>query len=101
MVESAVSFNIDTEVTPAYYEELIKYAYQNYVLSNGRNFTNVSQSSFYGTHVLNFTAVDPNGKWAVNAEMKTGKPIQITLQPNTAGVPLVVLNRLREDLIIV
>ena len=101
MAESAVSFSIDTEVTPAYYEELIKYTYQNYVLSNGRNFTNVSQSSFNGTHVLSFTAVDPNGKWNVNAEMKTGKPIQITLQPSDAGVPLVVLDRLREDLIIV
>ena len=101
MAESAVSFSIDTEVTPAYYEELIKYTYQNYVLSNGRNFTNVSQSSFNGTHVLSFTAVDPNRKWNVNAEMKTGKPIQITLQPSDAGVPLVVLDRLREDLIIV
>jgi len=101
MAESAVSFSIDTEVTPAYYEELIKYTYQNYVLSNGRNFTNVSQSSFNGTHVLSFTAVDPNGKWNVNAEMKIGKPIQITLQPSDAGVPLVVLDRLREDLIIV
>ncbi len=101
MAKSAVSFSIDTEVTPAYYEELIKYTYQNYVLSNGRNFTNVSQSSFNGTHVLSFTAVDPNRKWNVNAEMKTGKPIQITLQPSAAGVPLVVLDRLREDLIIV
>ena len=100
MAESAVSFSIDTEVTPAYYEELIKYTYQSYVLPNGKRFTNVSQSSFNGTYVLTFTAVDPNGKWNVNAEMKTGKPIQITLQPSDAGVPKAILDRLREDLII-
>ena len=100
MAEPAVSFSIDTEVTSAYYEELIKYTYQSYVLPNGKRFTNVSQSSFNGAHVLTFTAVDPNGKWNVNAEMKTGKPIQITLQPSDAGVPKAVLDRLREDLII-
>ncbi|PIU59447.1 hypothetical protein COS86_04245, partial [Candidatus Bathyarchaeota archaeon CG07_land_8_20_14_0_80_47_9] len=68
MAESSVSFSIDTEVTPAYYEELIKYTYQNYVLPNGKRFTNVSQSSFDGTYVLSFTALDPNGKWHVNVE---------------------------------
>jgi heat shock protein HtpX len=100
MAESAVSFSIDTEVTPAYYEELIKYTYQNYVLPNGKRFTNVSQSSFDGTYVLSFTALDPNGKWHVNVEMKTGKPIQITMQRSDAGVPQAVLDRFREDLII-
>ena len=100
MAESAVSFSIDTKVTPAYYEELIKYTYQNYVLPNGKRFTNVSQSSFDGTYVLSFTALDPNGKWHVNVEMKTGKPIQITMQRSDAGVPQAVLDRLREDLII-
>jgi heat shock protein HtpX len=100
MAESAVSFSIDTEVMPAYYEELIKYTYQNYVLPNGKRFTNVSQSSFDGTYVLSFTALDPNGKWHVNVEMKTGKPIQITMQRSDAGVPQAVLDRLREDLII-
>jgi heat shock protein HtpX len=100
MAESAVSFSIDTEVTPAYYEELIKYTYQNYVLPNGKRFTNVSQSSFDGTYVLSFTALDPNGKWHVNVEVKTGKPIQITMQRSDAGVPQAVLDRLREDLII-
>jgi heat shock protein HtpX len=100
MAEPA-SFSIDTEVTPAYYEELIKYTYQNYVLPGGKNFTNVSQSSFDGTYVISFTMLDPNGKWHVNAEMKTGKPIQITLQPSDADVPKAVLDRLREDLIIV
>jgi heat shock protein HtpX len=100
MAESAVSFNIDTEVTPAYYEELIKYTCQNYVLPDVKRFTNVSQSSFDGTYVLSFTALDPNGKWHVNVEVKTGKPIQISMQRSDAGVPQVVLDRLREDLII-
>jgi len=101
MLEEGISFSIDTEVTPAYYAELIKYAYQNYVLPAGKNFTNVSQSSFNETHIINFTAVDPSGKWHVNVEMKTGKLIQITLKPSGAEVPQTFLDGLREELIIV
>jgi len=101
MAESAFSFSIDTEVTPAYYEELIKYTYQNYVLPMEKYFTNVNQLAFDGNHILRFTALDPDGKWHVDVEMKTGKPIQVTMQPSEAGVPKTVLARLREDLIIV
>jgi len=101
MAESAVSFTIDTEVTSAYYEELVKYTYQNYVLPMGKHFTNVNQAIFDGNYVLSFTALDPDGKWRVDVEMKTGKPIQVTMQPSDAAVPQPAINRLREDLIII
>jgi len=101
LVESVVSFSIDTEVTPAYYEELVKYMYQNYVLPMGKYFTNVSQVAFNGNYFLSFTALDPDGKWRIAVEMKTGKPIQVTMRPSDASVPQSALDRLREDLIIV
>ena len=101
MAESAFSFSIETEVTPAYYAELIKYTYEKYVSPLRKNFTNVNQSVVDGEHVLSFTALDPNGKWHIDVAMKTGKPIQVTMQPSDATVPSTVLNRLKEDLIIV
>ena len=90
--------SVNAEIMPAYYGEFIRYSYQNYVLPNGKRFTNVSQSLPDGTPVLSFTALCSNGKSYVNAEMKVGKPIQITLQPSDADVPQDFLNRLREDL---
>jgi len=101
MAESAFSFSIETEVTHAYYAELIKYTYEHYVSPLGKNFTNVNQSVVDGEHVLNFTALDPNGKWHIDVAMKTGKPIKVTMQPSDATVPLTALDRLKEDLIIV
>jgi len=101
MAESMFSFSIETEVTPAYYDELIKYTYEKYVSPMGKNFTNVNQSVVDGDYVLNFTVLDPNGKWHVDIAMKTGKPIQVTMQPSDATVPLTVLDRIKEDLIIV
>jgi len=101
MADSTFSFSIETEVTPAYYDELIKYVNENYVLSRTKNFTNVNQSVVDGEHVLSFTVLDPNGKWHIDVVMKTGKPIQVTMQPSDAGVPSAVLDRIEEDLIIV
>jgi heat shock protein HtpX len=101
MAESAFSFSIETEVTPAYYDELIKYVNQNYVSPSGKNLTNVNQSVVDGDFVLNFTSQDPNGKWHIDVVMKTGKPIQVTMQPSDASVPSTVLDRIKEDLIII
>ena len=100
MAELVVSFSIDTEVTPAYYEELIRYTYNKYILPNGKRFTNVGQTSFDGTYVLSFTALAPDGKRYVNVEMKTGKPIEITMQRSDVSVPQTFLDMLREDLTI-
>jgi heat shock protein HtpX len=101
MTDSAVSFSIETEVTPAYYGELIKYTYEKYVSPMGKNFTNVNQSLIDGNYVLSFTVLDPDGKWHIDIAMKTGKPVQVTMQPSDATVPSSVLDRLKEDLIIV
>jgi heat shock protein HtpX len=101
MGESAYSFNIETEVTPAYYEELIKYTYENYVLPMGKGVANISQSVVDGDHVLNFTTLDSDGKWHIDVSMKTGKPIQVTMKPSDAAVSSATLDRMREDLIIV
>jgi len=101
MAKSAFSFSIETEVTPAYYDELIKYAYENYVVPMGKNFTKVNQSVVDGDYVLSFTALAPDGKWHIDVAMKTGKPIQVTMQPSDASVPKAVLDRVKEDLIIV
>jgi len=101
MAESAFSFNIETEVTPAYYDELIKYTHEHYVSPLRKNFTNVNQSVVDGNYILSFTVLDPNGKWHIDVAMKTGKPIQVTMQPSDATVPTAVLDRIKEDLIIV
>jgi heat shock protein HtpX len=103
MAESEFSFHIETEVTPAFYDELIKYVFENYVQSmvNTKNFTNVNQAIVEGNHILSFTALDTEKKWHVDVSVKTGKPFQVTMQPSDASVPATVFSRIKEDLIIV
>lgn len=97
----ASSFSIETEVTPAYYEDLLKYTYKNYLQPSPQRFSNVKQTVVDGDLVLDFTVLEPEGKWRVDVSVRTGKPIQVTMMPNDPSVPQSVLNRLKEDLIIV
>ena len=102
MSEQAFSFSIETEVTPAHYDELAKYIFENYItpMARAKNFTNISQAFEEGTNVLGFTVLDLEGKWHIDVSVKTGKTIQVTMQPNNASVPKTVFKRIKEDLII-
>jgi len=99
--QTAVSFSIETEVTPAYYEELLKYTYKNYLQPSSQRFANVKQTVVDGSYILDFSFLEPDGKWRIDVNMKTGKPIKITMTSSDADVPHSVLDRLKEDLIIV
>jgi len=95
-----ISFSIETEVTPAYYEELLGYIYQKYVQPQSQFFTNVKRSSVDGELALDFTFLGREGEGNVDIRVKTGKPIQVFMKPSSADVPKSVLERLKDDLII-
>jgi heat shock protein HtpX len=97
---SSVSFNIEAEVTPAYYEELLNYIHQNYLQPSSLQFTNVRRSIADGHPVLDFSRVESKGKWRIDVTIKTGMPIQVTLTPSDAVVPQLFLDELKEDLVI-
>jgi len=100
MSEEAVSFEIDTEVTSAYLDDLLKFVYQHYVLPLQENFANVKRMVVDHDHILAFTALGPEEKWHIDIEMRAGKPIQVKMIPSDETVPKMALDRLKEDLII-
>jgi len=96
-----VSFAIETEVTSAYYEELLNYTYQKYLQPQSESYANVKRDVVDGFPVLDFTFMDHEAKWNVDVRIKTGKPIQVLMTPSSAVVPQIFLDRLKEDIIIV
>jgi len=96
-----VSFSIETEVTPAYYEELLSYIYQKYLQPQPQLFARTKRSTIDGEPGLDFTFLDEEEKWNIDVTIKTGKPIQVLMEPSGAEVPQSALERLKEDLIIV
>jgi len=98
---STVSFVIETEVTSAYYEELLNYTYQKYLQPQSESYAKVRRDVVDGVPVLDFTYVDHEAKWSVDVRIKTGKPIQVFMTPSSSVVPQIFLDRLKEDIIIV
>ena len=100
MSEAVVPFLIDTEVTPAYLDDLLKFIHQHYILPLQERFTNIKRTADNHDYVLSFTALEPEGKWHIDTEMRAGKPIQVKMIPSDETVPQTALDRLKEDLII-
>jgi len=99
MSETVVPFLIDTEVTPAYLDDLLKFIHQHYILPLQERFTNVKRTADNDDYVLSFTALGPDGEWHIDTEIRAGKPIQVKMIPSET-VPQTALDQLKEDLII-
>ncbi len=93
-----ISFVIDTEVTPASFEDLAKSIHQHYILPSKERFTNVERSLVDDDYVLSFTLLGPEEKWYVDVEIRTGRPIGVRMVPSDETVPQAVLDQLREDM---
>jgi len=95
-----VTFQIDTELSVPYLEDLIKFVYHNYLLPNRHFFTQIQRSSTEGAPSLTFRAVAKEGPWHVDVEIFARKQITVKINPSGETVPSDVLDRLREDLVI-
>ncbi|KPV65384.1 MAG: heat shock protein HtpX [Candidatus Bathyarchaeota archaeon BA1] len=99
-MSEAISFLIDTEVTSAYLDELLKFIRQHYILALREHFTNIKLAVIDHDFVLAFTALGPEEKWHIDVEVRAEKPIRVRMVPGDRTVPQAALDRLKEDLII-
>jgi len=97
---TTVSFAIDTEITPAYFDDLIKFFYQQYILPHEERFTNVNRMEADDNYALSFTVQGPGGRGYVDVEIKAGQPVQVKMTPNDQGFPKEAIEQLKEDMVI-
>jgi heat shock protein HtpX len=100
MTLKTFSFSMQTEVAPAYINDLLLFIYREYLVPLYRNFINIRRWTINGRDVLAFTAVDSRGFWHVDVEVTMGNPLEVKMTPY-GNVPEKVLTRIKEDLIIV
>ncbi|MEM2146969.1 MAG: hypothetical protein QW279_16520, partial [Candidatus Jordarchaeaceae archaeon] len=94
------SFKVQTEVSPAYYSDLLLYIYQKYIVPYYRNFANVRRWVLDGRETLAFTFLVPNSTWFVDVEITAGNPVEINMRPSDTHIPHSILNKIKEDLIV-
>jgi len=97
--EKTISFEIRTEVTEAYFGDLLTFIYQSYILPVHLHFTNIRQWSVDRKKILAFTFLDTQGRWYIDVEIEAEQVIKLKMAPSVAA-PKSVLDRLKEDLII-
>jgi heat shock protein HtpX len=100
MATTQTTFTIDTEVAPAYLNNLLIFMYQNYLTQNPNVFANVRWGTVNGAYTLSFTVVGPERNWYMDVEMKASRPIQVKVTPTSGTVPPYAFERLRDDLFI-
>jgi len=99
MVDSqTLSFTVDTELTPAYYKNLLTFIDQNY-LQKDKSFHDGKIFEREGENVLTFVFVDKDSKWFINVELVPRSPIHVKMSWDQP-VPNGILDRLKEDLFI-
>ena len=97
--ERTISFEIRTEVTEAYFGDLLTFIYQNYIFPLHLHFTNIRQWSVDRKKTLAFTFLDTQGRWYIDVEIEAEQVVKVMMRPSVT-VPKSVLDRLKEDLII-
>lgn len=95
-----MSFVIDTEIAPAYFNNLMKFIYKYYILRLRERFTNVKRKVVDNEYRLSFRALGPEGKWYTDVEIRLGNPIQVKMFPSDEKFPSEALDRLKDDLFI-
>jgi len=97
---TTVSFVIDTEITPAYFDDLIKFFYQQYILPHEERFMNVNRMEVDNNYALSFTVQGPGGRGYVDVEIRAGQPVQVKMSPNDQNFPKEAIDQLKEDMVI-
>jgi len=97
---TAVSFTIDTEITPAYFDDLIKFFYQQYILPHEERFTNVNRIEVDNNYAISFTVQGPGGRGNVDVEIRAGQPVQVKMAPSDPNFPKEAMEQLKEDIVI-
>ncbi len=98
-MSEAKSFVIDTDLPPIYFQNVLQFINQNYLLTHPEAFTDIQRKKVNDAYVLYFTAFDPKKDWAMDVEVQAGKPIQVKMFPKGV-VPEAVFEELKEDLLI-
>jgi len=93
------TFKVRTEVSPAYYSDLLLFIYRKYIYPFYHNFINVRRWILNGKETLAFTLLGPRNSWHIDVEVTSGDPIEIKMKPVGLISPYKILNKVREDLI--
>lgn len=97
-LKTSISFVIETEVSSTFFVDLLRFVYENYLISND-HFIDVELRSFDKEHILSFVALVPEAHRLIHAKVKAGENILVELTSD-AGITKEAIDELKQDLIL-
>jgi heat shock protein HtpX len=97
---ATVSFEIDTEITPAYFDDLLTFFYQQYIVPRAERFANVNRTVIDDEPVLSFAVLGSPERGHIDVEIRAGRPINVRIVPSDPTSPQAAIDQLKEDVVI-
>jgi hypothetical protein len=100
MATDSVSYQIDTEVPPSYFEKLFDFIYRQYYLAQPRRFWKISKETSPTSSRISYSVIDSQTKEILQVKIEAITTINVTITPLTSQATEAAIEEARQDVVI-
>lgn len=100
MLSAPVSYSIDTEVPPAYFDKLFDFIYSQFLVPQKQRFTNLTREITPTNKRISYSVIDTRGRQTINVEITGKETINATITPLDSDITTALITEARQDVLI-
>jgi len=100
MAAASLSYKIDTEVPPSYYEKLFEFMYRQFFTPQKQRFSNLSKEQTEKALIISYNIIDQQGKQLFKVEITGTDAVNVNITPLEAELPETAIDEARQDVVI-